>query len=491
MEQHEVIRKSLRGSAVVGGAMLAQHGLAFAAQLALARLLAPEHFGALAFAGMVVMLFYNFTHTQGDRFIITEKDHVRETLNGVFTLEIISATGFFVLVFFSAPLLMKLLGRPELALYVRFLAVQFFYNPFSKVRVLYERELSFFRSKAPMVAGQIAGSAIAVTLAWRGYGVWSLLWYRVAVATVEAGLLWLIAPYRPRLEWHTPRLRSILRFTLPLIGSSVFAFAIYNADYFVVGRILGDRELGFYWMAFQLTHYIIKFRSIVISVGLPAFTRLGTDERLVRAFTVLSSATAIVLIFPTILFVVFGHEAITLILGAKWLPSVMAFKILMPLILLRGTISYWEPVQLAKGNTWVQFAVTALGAVTIPLFVYLLATRYGIAGAALGVLLAGLLEFAVEASLNQKYVLRLDYRRLLGLAAVFGPLCLALLAGRYWLSLPLLPLFAGFVVAYAVLAWKLLPEEVRAIAASWLSARRHRKPPAAAATPVPFEIHTS
>ncbi len=387
---------------------------------------------------------------------------------------------------------MKLLGRPELALYVRFLAVQFFYNPFSKVRVLYERELSFFRSRAPMVAGQIAGSTVAVTLAWQGYGIWSLLWYRVCVSAVEAGLLWFIAPFRPRLEWHAPRLRSILRFTLPLIGSSVFAFAIYNADYFVVGRLLGDRELGFYWMAFQLTHYIIKFRSIVISVGLPAFTRLGSDERLVRAFTVLSSTTALVLIFPTILFVVFGNEIIALILGAKWLPSAMAFKILMPLILLRGTISYWEPVQLAKRNTWVQFVVTALGAVTIPLFVYALAVRYGIAGAALGVLLAGLLEFGLEAWLNQKFVLRLDYRRLWGLLAVFGPLCLALLAGRYLLALPLLPLFIGFVLVYAALLWKMLPEEVRVIGAAWLLARRGKgQPTGAAAPPVQLDIHTS
>ena len=490
MEQRDVLRKSLRGSAVVGGAMLAQHGLAFVAQLALARLLAPEHFGALAFASMVVMLFYNFTHTQGDRYIITEKDGVREKLSGVFTLEILSATGFFVLVFLTAPLLMKLLGRPELALYVRFLAVQFFYNPFSKVRVLYERELSFFRSKAPMVAGQIAGSTVAVLLAWQGYGVWSLLWYRVCVAAVEAGLLWIIAPYRPRLAWQWPELRGILRFTLPLVGSSVFAFAIYNADYFVVGRILGDRELGFYWMAFQLTHYIIKFRSVVISVGLPAFTRLGSDERLARAFTVLSSTTALVLVFPTILFIVFGSEVITLILGAKWLPSAMAFKVLMPLILIRGTISYWEPVQLAKGNTWVQFVVTALGAVTIPLFVYLLATRYGIAGAALGVLLAGLIEFALEAVLNQKFVMRLDYRRHLGILAVFGPLCLALLAGRYWLELPLLPLCGGFVLTYSILAWKLLPEELRTLALSWIRARQTRQDPVAAADLLQ-KIHTS
>lgn len=55
MDRQVIIRKALRGGVVVFSAVALQYVIAFVTQVALARMLEPKHFGALAFATMVAM----------------------------------------------------------------------------------------------------------------------------------------------------------------------------------------------------------------------------------------------------------------------------------------------------------------------------------------------------------------------------------------------------------------------------------------------------
>src|SRR5712691_6677016 len=46
--------------------------------------------------------------------------------------------------------------------------------------------------------------------------------------------------------------RALLKFGLPLAGSSIVVFAVSNTDQLVVGHLLGATALGFYALALNL-----------------------------------------------------------------------------------------------------------------------------------------------------------------------------------------------------------------------------------------------
>jgi len=409
MDRQEIIKKSLRGGAIVFAATGLQYLIAFGTQVALARMLEPEHFGALAFAAMVAMFLSQFTNIHGNKFIIKEKVGIQKILDNIFTLELLLSIIFIFLVVCVAPFLMKLLGKPELTKFVQLLSCVFLYNPLSKPRSLFERELSFFRAKLPMVMGQLIGGLTGIILAYLGYGVWSLIWWRIVTFASEVVIIWCIIPYKPRLAWNGDILRGITSFGLPLLGSGVLVFFYWNIDYYIVGHLLGEKQLGYYWLAFQVSHYFLKVKTAVISVVFPAFSRMGNEADIKKGFEILTRLTAIIYMFPTIIVLVLGEDLIKFIFGAKWLPATTVFQIFMILTTLRAMTSYWDPVFLYYGKTKFLFSLTILNSVVIAGFGYLATRLYGIVGMSLVVLLSIMLitpiaGFYLKKLINISYV---------------------------------------------------------------------------------------
>lgn len=421
MDRQEIIKKSLRGGIIVFAATGLQYLITFGIQVALARMLEPAHFGALAFATMVAMFFNSFTNIHGDKYIIKEKEGIQQKLDNVFTLEILLAIIFIFLVIGIAPFLMKLLGKPELTRFVQFLTLLFFYNPFSKPRSLFERKLSFFKAKFPMVIAQLIGGIVGVSLAYFDYGVWSLLWWRFSTIASEALIIWLITPYRPRLAWNRDILKGVVSFGWPLLGSSILVFFYWNIDYYIVGQLLGEEQLGYYWLAFQVSHYFLKAKASIISVVFPAFSRLGNEADIKNGFEILTRLTAIIYMFPTIIVLVLGEDLIRFIFGAKWIPATTAFQIFMVLTTLRAVTSYWDPVFLYYGKTRFLFSLTILNSVFIAGFGYFATKLYGIEGMSLIVLLS-IIMITPIAGFYLKKLINTSYVKIL-----FEPIVIAIL----------------------------------------------------------------
>lgn len=391
MDPQRILKKSSVGVVVVFSMTALQFLIAFGTQVVLARLLAPEQFGAFAFAAMVALFFNSFANLHGDKYLIREKYEIHHKINIVFTFELIVATIIVVLVIILIPPIMGLLGKPHLTTFVQVLTVVYFYNPFSRPRSLFEKDLSFFRARYPMLASNAVAGAVAIALGYFGFGAWSLVFWRVSALGVEVVILWCITPYRPQLAWDTCVIRDVMRFGWPLLGSATLIFFYWNVDYYIVSQLVGQRQLGYYWLAFQTTHYLLQARSAIISVVYPAFSATGDREQIGLAFGMLTRATAILYLLPTLIVLVLGEPVIVLIFGAQWAPATTVFQIFMVGCTLRALTSYWEPIFLVFGRTKILLAMTMISAVGIAGGGYIGTSLLGIEGMALVVLAVVLL----------------------------------------------------------------------------------------------------
>ncbi|MCK4577731.1 MAG: oligosaccharide flippase family protein [Candidatus Marinimicrobia bacterium] len=386
--------------------------IGFTTQVVLARLLAPEYFGALAFSVMVAFFFSTLANIQGDKYLIREAGDIQEKFNNVFTIEVILATTFSILVIGLAPALMRLLGSEHLTSYVQVLTIAYFYNPFSRVRSLFEKELSFFRARMPMVIAQAVAAGIGILLAYLGFGIWGLVAWRLVTLFTEALVLWWIAPLRPHLALNRDILRDIFRFCWPLMGSAVLIYFYWNIDYYIVARLLDETQLGYYWLAFQMTHYLTRFRHVINTVLFPTFSRIGDDEIIKKIFAALSDITFILFLIPIVILFFYGETVIVFIFGDKWGPATPVFQIFTVVTAFRMIFGYWDPVVLYYGKTKIPFYMTIYGAISLTIFVSILTPRYGITGAAAGVLGSISLGTILYGIIFHFHIARLSYRHL-------------------------------------------------------------------------------
>jgi len=229
----EVLSRSSRGLVQVSGIVGLQIVVSLGTQVVLARLVAPEHFGALAFATVFAFAVHALINTHGDRFAIQAKGEAERFVGTTIAAELVSATVLFFAVFLFAPSILALFDRPDLVRPLRVLALTYFAIPLTKPRALIERQLLLFRARLPTLIGQVVGSAFGIVLAIMGAGLWSLVAWRTSTLLVEAFILWGLAGRTIKIRFNRQDFRESLSFGWPLMASALrvrYSIAVDERD---------------------------------------------------------------------------------------------------------------------------------------------------------------------------------------------------------------------------------------------------------------------
>jgi len=392
MKKQLVLKKAIDGGVVVGFFVGLQYLTAILTQVILARILEPSHFGVLAFVSMIAFFFHHIGNIHGDKYLVKVSNITQEKLNNVFTLELILAFIVFIFVIIIAPYIMGVLGKTNQTIYVQFLALVFFHTPLSRIKAMHERDLSFVKAYLPTLVGQIMGGTTAVVLAMNGYGIWSLLWWRVSTLFGEIVVLWSISSFRPKLSIDKSIYKDIVDYGKPLLFSSILIYLYGNYDYYVVDKLTSVDQLGYYWLAFQISHYFLNARTAINKVIFPALSRLNETKDRFNLFVAMTDVTSFFYLIPTTVILFFGDELITLIFGIKWMPAAILFKVFFVIVLFKAIAGNIGPLLHAEGNTKGDFKLSIIGFVAIIPIVYIATFYGGILGAAFGIFIVGFIQ---------------------------------------------------------------------------------------------------
>ncbi len=384
--QTHLFSKAAIGMTVLMVSMVGQYLISFGTQIVMARLLLPEHFGEVAFASMIALFAGAFCNSHGEKYIIKEKEGSHEKLNNVFTLELILSGLCLVLMVFVIPGVLRLLQKEHMTRVAQVLTLTYFYIPFSRQRYLLEKELHFKKTSSLFLLGKCLGSATGIVLAMMGYGVWALAALLLASQFFECLLLWMYVSYRPRLAFDRRIIKEIIHYGWPLVSAAVLIFFYWNIDYYIVGQLLGEVQLGYYYFSFRITHYLLSIRKSIVQVVFPAFSKMSRDADMQKGVQLLMKYTAIIYGFPVVVLFLLGRPTIVLFFGEKWLPALLPLQICMISTMLRACSSYGAPLFYAKGKTKVEFYLTLYGTLLIPILGYVLTKQWGVPGMAVAVL---------------------------------------------------------------------------------------------------------
>lgn len=314
-------QKAIKGASWSFTGRLLQQGSQFIIGIILARLLLPQEYGLVAMALVFITIFYVFVDSGFGSAIVQRKNITNSELSTVFYLNMVVSIFVFIILYFGAGLIADFFKEPQLIEIVRVLSVILILYAFTIVQnSLIIRDVNFKLKARIEIVSQLSSGAIAIYLAFSGFGVWALIWKTLLNQVFINLQLWLKNKWIPSFIFSKTSFKELFSFSSKLLFSGIIDRVYNQLHRLVVGKFFAASDLGFYTRAEQfqnLPSHAIS--NSLMSFLLPVFSKMQDEpERLKRAALRIIKIVMFFNINAMILMGILAEPIILGLLGEKW-----------------------------------------------------------------------------------------------------------------------------------------------------------------------------
>ncbi len=322
--------KSMRNAVSIFSSNVSATTITLFSTVIMARLLSPKEFGLLAMVTAFTEFALIFKEIGLGSVTVQRKQTTHEQVSTLFWIN--SCFGFLIMIVFIAiaPILAWFYRDARiLSLCIASSSIFFFGSLAVQHRSLLERQMKFSRLGILNVASTFLSVTIAILAAYKGAGVWSLVFRDISRSVFYTIGVWLFCKWIPGPPRRNTGLRSSLKFGMEFSGSEVIQYLTRSLDRVLLGRFYGAAVLGLYTKALQLSIMPIAQLSFIIwNVGFSPLSTLQSDwVKFLNYFNKMFSVMVFVF-FPMIAFFAMNSEDIVkILLGNAWLQATDLFRI--------------------------------------------------------------------------------------------------------------------------------------------------------------------
>ncbi|MEA3407263.1 MAG: lipopolysaccharide biosynthesis protein [Chloroflexota bacterium] len=387
LDARDIAARTVRGSAFNIAASGITMVSGFARSVLLARLLTPEDFGVMALALILLSFAGQVSDFGFSQALIHRDTNIPKAASTHFTLRLSLSVVTAIIVIIISSILDRLsLSHPHLT---QALLVLSFFHVISALnstpQTILRKNLDFKFLAILDVITSLSMTFGAVTMALVGLGFWSLVGEQaIAVLIRSLGLWGFKRPWKPTFGLDKAITRWYFGFGSSVFFSSGLTKLLDQFDDFWTGTALGSIALGFYSRAYEFARYPRRVIAIPITkVFFPTYARLQQDRlRLSKAYYRASSLIVRMGFLFSLILVLVVPEFIRIFIGAKWLPIVPTFRLMIFYTLLDPLIVTSGHLLIAVGQPRVLTKIKALQLSIFVPAVIILAHYFGINGVA-------------------------------------------------------------------------------------------------------------
>ena len=300
-------------------------GTRFVISIILARLLSPREFGVIAIMMVFINLCNVFIDSGFSLALIQKKDATEQDCSAVFFINIIMAIILYLIIYAFAPTIARFYQNTNIIKYLRILAIVFVIRSFSLVQstLLSKKMLFKFNFRINVVAIILSGLA-GVTLAYMGFGVWSLIFQSLAKAFITGCFLWYFVRWHPIMSFSWRSLKDLYGFGWKIFISGLLNTLYNNLYSLTIGKLFNLETLAYYNRGRHFPRVGMDTLNMVFSsVIFPGFASIQNDRMRMRNVAERGLKSVIFLTTPILCcLLVVSKQVVLILLGEKWLPSV-------------------------------------------------------------------------------------------------------------------------------------------------------------------------
>ena len=396
-------------------------GIQFVSGIILARLLTPYDYGCIGMLTIFMVLAEAFIDGGFGSALIQKKQPTQADYSTIFWWNLIMAFFMYGILYISAPAIARFYNIPLLCDVLRVQGLVLFIYAFNIVqRNQLKKKLNFKVLSIVTITTSIIALSITIFMAYKGFGVWSLVVQNLISAAIPAIIFWFFIKWRPIFVFSRKSFKELFSFGFYMFLTNLINQFANQIQGLLIGKLYNPSTMGYYSKAHGTERLASKsVYSIMSQVTFPLFSQVQDDKNRLANIIRRLAMTISFLTFPILFILLLCAKPIFLLLYSdRWLPSVPYFQVLC----IAGLASCMIAVNLhsiaAIGKSKVTFTWTiikraiGIGFVVGGLFLW------GMKGLLLGAVLNTWFSYFVNVSLVSKYIGYKWYRQLLDILPV-------------------------------------------------------------------------
>lgn len=290
-------------------------------QVVMARLLAPEQFGALA----IMLVFVNIGNVIVQSGLNTALIQAREVdsddCSTVFWMSLVASVVLYLVAFLAAPAVGDFYSMPGIVWPLRALCLLLVVNAYNSVQVAkVTRDLEMQKVFFATMASAAISSIVGIGLALAGAGLWALVGQQLSYQGSNCVALAFQVDWKPGFVFKMERAKEFLGFGWRLLASGLLDQCYQSLSDLIVGKQFSASSLG---LVSQGKKYPQAIGSVldgaIQPVMLSAVAHVRDDAGAVKRLVRRALKTSTFLIAPAmVLFACLAPSLVPLLLGSQW-----------------------------------------------------------------------------------------------------------------------------------------------------------------------------
>ena len=296
-----------------------------AVQIVMARILAPEEFGALA----IMLVFVNVGNvivTSGLNTALVQAEEIDEAdLSTVFWLSFGASAILFAAVLIAAPVIASFYAMPHIEWPLRALGFLLLVTAFNSVQVaIVQRRLQLRKVFNATIVAVVISGVVGIATALAGAGLWALVLQQLVYQVANCFVLGLQVRWLPCLVFDGAKARKHFGYGWKLLASGLLDQGYQSLSDLIIGKQFSASSLGLVSQGKKYPQAVGNMLDGAIQpVMLSAVSRVQSDVTKVKRLVRRALKTSTFLIVPSMtMFAVAAEPIVGLLLGEKWLPCV-------------------------------------------------------------------------------------------------------------------------------------------------------------------------
>ncbi|MEK4383940.1 oligosaccharide flippase family protein [Aeribacillus sp. FSL K6-2848] len=362
-------------------------GISIVTTVILARLLTPEIFGFLGIATSVSALILVFQEIGFGSYLIYTKNLKREDISTVFFLNIVISFILSCTMYLLSGIIADFYRIKEVETIIKYISAGMFIGAIGTTsRSILVRNKKFKTLTVIDLVAESLSSIFSVILAFNNMyliSVTSRFLFRPLIRTI------LLLVMNQKGLFGIPKLRKIKDMFLysgRVMFSQIMNFLGNNLDYFLIGKMLGAKSLGYYTVAYQWS-VIARFAisGAIAKVAFPEISYYQKDFDKVKLIYLNMVNKLAFFTFPICLGLLgIAPEFIEVLYGESWRDSVVILQILLIAGLITSVGTVGGSVLMGIGKADVELKVSIYSTILLGVMIFF-GTFYGLLGVAISI----------------------------------------------------------------------------------------------------------
>lgn len=305
-------------------------GISFIIGLVLARILSPADYGVTGMVGIFFAIAGTFIDSGFGTALIRKKDCTDVDYSTAFYFNAVVGLICCIVLSLAAPFIADFFNTPILADIVVVLSINMFISSLTIVQGARLTAAIDFKTQAKInLITTVFSGIVGISMAYNGFGVWSLVWQGVFANILRTILLVFFTRWYPKWQFSIDSFKYLFNFGSKILTASLLHTIYSNLSTLIIGKYYTAKDLGYYARGESLASLpSMNITSILGSVTYPILSKIQDgDKHLIAVYRKYIAMTSMVIFFGMFLLAALAKPLILALLTEKWLPSVIFLQV--------------------------------------------------------------------------------------------------------------------------------------------------------------------